>query len=122
MYHSIEVYDDDLPLSAVHLLRVCFVSIDRCLSSACRPQSAADLADHASLVSTSSCEILRTVYSKGWATNHPPTQGTIDQKVALSGVSLLHILPILGRYDSRPVKGRHVASPIENLRIVLLHC
>jgi len=48
--------------------------------------------------------------------------GRIDQKVALSGVSLLHMLPLLGRYDRRPVNGRHVASPIENLRIGLLHC
>jgi len=55
MYHSIEEYDDDLPLSAVHLLRVCFVSIDRCLSPACRPQSAADLADHASLAAARFC-------------------------------------------------------------------
>ena len=70
----------------------------------------------------SSCAILRTLYSKGWATNRPPIQGTIDQKVALSGVDLLHILLVSGRDDRRPVKGRHVASPIENLRIVILHC
>jgi len=55
MYHSIEEYDDDLSLSAVHLLRVRFVSIDRCLSSARRPQSAADLADHASLAAARFC-------------------------------------------------------------------
>jgi len=55
MYHSIEEYDDDLPLSAVHLLRVCFVSINRCLSSASRLQSAADLAYHASLAAARFC-------------------------------------------------------------------
>lgn len=44
------------------------------------------------------------------------------QKVTLSGVSILHRLPVYGRYDGRPVKGRHVGSPIENLWIVLLHC
>jgi len=49
MYHSIDVYDDDLLLFAILVLRVCFESVDRCLSSACRAQSAADLVDHASL-------------------------------------------------------------------------
>jgi len=87
----------------------CLLCVNRLLPfSACRPQSAADLADHAS---RAAAKILRTVYSRGWAANRPPIQGTIDQKVALSGVSLLHILPILGRYNRRPVKGRHVASP-----------
>jgi len=67
-------------------------------------------------------EILWTLYSKGWATNRPPTKWTIDGKVALSGVTLLRISPILGAYNRRPVRGRHVASPIEILRIVLWHC
>ena len=68
----------------------------------------------------SSCEILRTVNSKGCATNRPPARGTTGQNVALSVGRLLHILPIFRRYDRRPVKGRHVASPVEKLRIVLL--
>jgi len=55
MYHSIEEYDDDVPLSAVHLRRVCSVAIDRFLSSACRPQSETDLADHVYLAAARFC-------------------------------------------------------------------
>ena len=51
--------------------------------------------------------------------NRPPTKRTIDEKVARSGVTLLRISPILGAYNRRPVRGRHFASPIEILRIVL---
>jgi len=53
---------------------------------------------------------------------HEPPTRTIDEKVARSGVTLLRISPILGAYNRRPVRGRHVASPIDILRIVLWHC
>jgi len=74
MYHSIEVYEDDLPLSAVHLLLVCFVSIDRCLSVGL---STAICSGSRGSRLPSSCEILRTVYSKGWASKSPPTQARV---------------------------------------------
>jgi len=56
MYHSIDVYDDDLLLFAILVLRVCFESVDRCLSSACRTQSAADLARLVKTASSGSFE------------------------------------------------------------------
>jgi len=116
MWRSIDGFNDDLSLCVIHVLRVCIVSNDRCLSSACRPQSAADLADHAA----SEAPRFRGKFTpRDWATDRPPTRRTIDGKVAWSGVTLLHILPISGPYNRGPVRGRHVASPIEILRIVL---
>ena len=50
MWHMIDVYQDDLPLCAMHVLRVCVVSNDRSFECACRPQSAPDHDDLASLV------------------------------------------------------------------------
>ena len=50
MCHMIDVYQDDRPLRALHLLRVCVVSNDRYFHCACLPQSAADHVDLASLV------------------------------------------------------------------------
>jgi len=116
MYHSIDVYADDLPLLAILVLRVCFgvcrslpfVSLSAAICSGSRGSRLAG-----------GSEIFRTVYSKGWATHRPPTKWTVDDKVALSGVTLLRISPILGAYNRRPVRGRHVASPIEIFRIVL---
>jgi len=116
MYHSIHVYDDDLPVLAILVLRVCF-RVSRSLpfvglsTAICSGSRGSRLAGGS--------EILQPVYSKGWATNRPPTKRTIDEKVALSGVTLLPISPILGAYNRRPVRGRHVASQIESLRIVL---
>jgi len=119
MWRSIDVFNKDLSLCVIHVLRVCIVSNDRCLSSACRPQSAADLTDHP----TSEAPRFRGQFTpRDWASDRPPTRRTIDGKVARYGVALLHIWPISGPYNRRPVRGRHVASPIEILRIVLRHC
>jgi len=50
MWHMIDFYQDDRPLCAMHVLRVCVVSNDRCFQCACRPKSAPDHDDLASLV------------------------------------------------------------------------
>ena len=85
MYHSIDVYDDDLPVLPILVLRVCF-RVSRSLpfvglsTAICSKSRGSRFAGGS--------EILRTVYSKGWATNRPPTKRTINEKVALSGVTL----------------------------------
>jgi len=81
MWHSIDVFIDDLSLCVIHVLRVCIVSnvVRCCLSSAFRPQSAAHLADHA----TSEAPRFRGQFTpRDWATDRPPTRRTIDGKVA----------------------------------------
>jgi len=97
MWRSIDVFNDDLSLCVIHVLRVCIVSNDRCLSSACRPKSAEDLADHAT---SEAPRFRRKVTPRDWATDRPPTRRTIDGKVARYGVTLLHIWPISGPYNA----------------------
>jgi len=119
MWHLNYSLDDDLVLCVLHVHRVSFVSNNRCFSSISHPQSPVHLAHHASM--TAAIFRGRLTPTK-WATDNPPTTGTIVRKVARSRVTLLQILPILGPYNRRPLRGRHVACPIEILRIVLLHC
>ena len=108
MWRSIDDFNDDLSFCVIHVLRVCIVSNDLCLSSACQPQSAADLADHA----TSEAPKFRGKFTpKDWATDRPPTLRTIDEKVARYGVTLLHIWPIPGPYNRRPREGAPRRKP-----------
>jgi len=82
---SVSVPQDKIRGSALHVHRVSFVSNDRCFSSISHPQSVVHLAHHASMTAA----IMRGRFTPTkWATDNPPTTGTIVRKVARSRVTL----------------------------------